>query len=84
MEYSINSFGHLVDGSVVLEPDNIQQRFDLVHVNFGGDGRCDGYYLPGSFDTSLDEYNEYDEDFDVDSGVSYNYNLGVMYLSYNL
>lgn len=80
LEYSVLSFN-------VQEPattnDNIQNRFDLVHVNFGSGGLCDGYYLPDAFDLTRDKYREYAEENDIDYDRNCVYDLNVEYLIYD-
>lgn len=69
---------------MVFRSDNVQHKFDLVHVNFGWNGTCDGYYLPGAFDTTSNEFNEYAESNDIDVIRSYDYSLNVYYITYDL
>ncbi len=53
-------------------------QFDLVHVNFGWDGRCDGYYIPRQFDTSQIKFDEWADENDIPSvSYDYNYNLSI-------
>ena len=86
LEYSQTGL-HPVDmgnGFTVNYPNNTQYQFDLVHVNFGWNGTCDGYYLPGAFDTSSNNFNEYAEENDNDVIRSYKYNLNINYVTYEL
>ena len=69
---------------IVYFPNNTQYQFDLVHVNFGWNGTCDGYYHPGSFDTSSDEFHDYAEEDDNAVVRPYNYDIDVRYLTYEL
>lgn len=69
---------------IVYFPNNTQYQFDLVHVNFGWNGTCDGYYHPGSFDTSSDEFHDYAEEDDNAVVRPYNYDINVRYLTYEL
>lgn len=64
--------------------DNIQHQFDLVHVNFGWNGTCDGYYLPGAFDASSDDYHDYAEENDNAVVRPYVYDIDVKYITYRL
>lgn len=64
--------------------DNFQYNFDLVHVNFGWDGECDGYYLPDAFDLTEDKYHEFAEENDINDIKPYIFNLDVNYMIYNL
>ena len=64
--------------------NHTQNRYDLLHINFGWGGACDGYYLPGAFNTSSNKYDDYKENNDIDVNSSYNYNLGVHYIVYDL
>ena len=63
---------------------NSQRNFDLVHVNFGWDGRCDGYYLPDAFDLTTDRYREYEESGDEEYEMQYVFDLNVTYLIYDM
>ena len=64
--------------------DNLQRTIDLVHVNFGWGGYCDGYYLPDAFDLNADKYREYAEEYDIESYESIIYDLNVKYVVYDL
>lgn len=79
--YSILGYSKI--NEIAGRPDNFQHNLDLVHVNFGWDGRCDGYYLPDAFDLTEDKYREYAEENDIDANSSYVYDLNVSYLIYD-
>lgn len=64
--------------------DNFQYNFDLVHINLGWGGMCDGYYLPGAFDLTQDKYREFAEEDDIDAYDAHVYDLNVSYLIYSL
>lgn len=68
----------------VGQVNNTQNRYDLLHINFGWGGACDGYYLPGAFNTSSNQYDDYKENNDIDVNSAYNFNLGVYYIVYDL
>lgn len=72
------------DGVIGDRPDSFQRNFDLVHVNFGWDGLCDGYYLPDAFDLTEEKYLEYAEEGDLRGISSYVFDIGVSYLIYDL
>ena len=80
LEYSVLSF-EIQEFATIT--DNIQYRFDLVHVNFGLEGLCDGYYLPDAFDLTQDKYSEYTEENDIDYDGNRVYDLNVEYLKYD-
>ena len=84
LEYSFIGSTHLHGEFSVGIINNIQSQFDLVHVNFGWNGVCDGYYHPGSFDTSSDEFHDYAEEDDNAVVRPYNYDIDVRYLTYEL
>lgn len=64
--------------------DNVQYRFDLVHVNFGWNGSYDGYFLLGAFDLTEDEYHDYAEENDIPYTTTIVYDLNVDYLKYDI
>lgn len=68
----------------VGQTNHTQNRYDLLHINFGWGGACDGYYLPGAFNTSSNQYDDYKENNDIDVNSAYNFNLGVYYIVYDL
>jgi len=86
LEYSLISFNNIVVSPGVMDAleDNLQRSLDLVHVNFGWGGSCDGYYLPDAFDLNADKYREYAEDDDDPSNMSYVYDLDILYTIYSL
>ena len=87
LEYSLLGLSTSDDapaGVIGNRPDNFQYNFDLVHINLGWNGKCDGYYLPDAFDLTKDKYREYAEENDIDWYSSYVYDLGVKYLIYEL
>ena len=57
---------------------------DLVHINFGWNGRCDGYYLPDAIDLTEAKYAEYAEDADIVLTSYRVYNLNIGYIIYSL
>lgn len=67
-----------------MEQDYNRSQFDLVHVNFGWNGSCDGYYIPGTFDLSTGEFDEYTEENDAVGTKPYIYKYVVEYLTYDL
>jgi hypothetical protein len=73
-----------VDGTTIYRDDYKQYSFDLLHINFGWNGAADGYYLPGAFDLTSDEFGGYREDEDIDVDMDRNYNLRVRYMFYEL
>ena len=85
LEYSL-LFGNSED----IAPDirsnleNVQYNFDLVHINLGWNGQCDGYYLPGAFDLTEDKYREYAEEQDEEHASLYVFDMNVKYLIYDL
>lgn len=86
LEYSLLQYEaiEIFVGETTLRQTNVQRNFDLVHINLGWKGWCDGYYLPDAFDLTQNKYEEYAEDND-DSGTSQHvYNLDVAYLVYDL
>ena len=74
----------IIPGVFQQREDNFQRRLDLVHVNFGIDGRCDGYYLPGVFDLSEDVFDGFYEENDRNTNLPYVFDLNVKYLIYDL
>lgn len=80
LEYSVLRF---VAQDLGVITDNVQEQFDLVHVNFGQDGLYDGYYLPDAFDLTQDKYREYAEDNDTGEDTICVYNLNVEYLIFD-
>lgn len=86
LEYSLIGYKHIETSPGVLQriQDYIRRNFDLVHVNLGREGECDGYYLPDAFDLSEDKYREYAEDNDRRGGSYAVYNLNVQYLIYDI
>ena len=62
----------------------MQRRFDLLHINLGWGGSCDGYYLPGSFDLSSNEFGEYDEENDGSNTAQQIYDIAVVYYMFDL
>ncbi|MBR4849638.1 MAG: C10 family peptidase [Alistipes sp.] len=64
--------------------DNVQYHFDLVHINLGKNGQCDGYYHPGAFDLTEDKYREYAEEHDTESTGTQVFDLNVKYLTYEM
>ena len=64
--------------------DNFQYNFDLVHINLGWNGQCDGYYLPDAFNLTEDKYREYAEEHDIDTSSSYVFDMLVVYLIYGM
>ncbi len=83
LEYSRYLYVKVGDSDIHRQ-DYLQYCFDLVHVNFGKGGDCDGYYLPEAFDLSEDKYREYAEENDKISGSHAVYDLNVQYLVYDL
>ena len=85
LEYSL-LFGNSEDITPDIRSslDNVQYNFDLVHINLGNLGQCDGYYLPGAFDLTEDKYREYAEEHDTESASSSVLDLNVKYLTYSL
>ena len=85
LEYSL-LFGNSEDIAPDIRSslDNVQYHFDLVHINLGWNGQCDGYYLPGAFDLTEDKYREYAEEHDTESASSSVFDLNVKYLTYSL
>lgn len=73
-------------GDVIIGLNIISKRHqsDLVHVNFGWNGICDGYYLPTAFNLSTSSNDEYVEDNDILAHGNYNFNIDVAYVLYNL
>lgn len=61
-----------------------RQQFDLVHVNFGWNGKSDGYYLPTSFNISAEAFREYIEENDISIYYNYNFASGIRYIIYEL
>lgn len=86
LEYSLIKFDAVEISPGVMDriEDNLQRTIDLVHVNFGWGGYCDGYYLPDAFDLNADKYREYAEEDDDPSNISYVYDLNVHYVVYSL
>ena len=87
LEYSIAVTKHISDelvGGIGYKRDLIRYHFDLVHVNFGWEGRCDGYYLPDAFDLTKTKYKEYSEESDSNDLLPYVFDLDVEYLTYEL
>lgn len=70
-------------GNPTLLTDNIQRNFDLVHINLGWGGYCDGYYLLDAFDLSESSYKEYAEEGDYGTADGYVYDLNVGYTIYD-
>lgn len=64
--------------------EDYRSQFDLVHVNFGWDGVCDGYYLPTSFDTTSSQYNDYAEENDINATNNRKYDFEIWHMIYNL
>lgn len=59
-------------------------QFDLVHVNFGYGGDCDGYYIPGAFDMTETEFDEWADEGDYASDImSRNYNFDIWQIFFN-
>ena len=81
LEYSQVKVNATTDGASIT---NTQRNFELVHVNFGWDGRCDGYYIPEAFDLNADEYREYAEPEDQEYATEKVYDLNVTYLIYEM
>ena len=81
LEYSTVAVEGSMSGSTVI---NRQYNFDLVHVNFGWSGQCDGYYLPDAFDLNADKYREYAEPNDEEYEKQNVYDLNFKYLIYEL
>lgn len=87
LEYTVLGFSTsegLPENVLGNRRDNFQYNFDLVHVNFGWDGECDGYYLPDAFDLTEDKYHEFAEENDINATMPRIYDLDVKYLIYNL
>ena len=86
LEYSVETFEQtdLSGSRPLIIPDNIQHNFDLVHVNFGWKGKCDGYYLPEAFDLTEDKYKEYIEEGDIIHYENLILNVNTQYLIYDL
>lgn len=86
LEYSVLAYLMVEEapGLIHRKPDNLQFNFDLVHVNFGYEGDLDGYYLPGAFDSSRDEFRDYAEENDEKNRSGYVYNMNVEYLIYDM
>lgn len=72
LEYSVLTYLMVEEapGLIRRKPDNLQFNFDLAHVNFGYGGDLDGYYLPGAFDSSRDEFRDYAEENDKKTAVA--------------
>ena len=86
LEYSLIKFDTVEISPGVMDriEDNLQRTIDLVHVNFGWGGYCDGYYLPDAFDLNADKYREYAEDNDKELKMEYVFELNPAYIIYNL
>ena len=86
LEYSVLTYLMVEEapGIIGRKPDNLQFSFDLVHVNFGEGGDLDGYYLPGAFDSSRDEFRDYAEENDLKNSSGNVYNMNVEYLIYDM
>ena len=86
LEYSLLGFSQVevLPGVQELREDNFQHRMDLVHINFGWNGRCDGYYLPDAIDLTEAKYAEYAEDADIVLTSYRVYNLNIGYIIYSL
>ena len=84
LEYTYTTFhggmGHGTTGQVI----NTQNRYDLLHINFGWGGQGDGYYLPGAFNVASNTYDDYREENDIDVNWSRNYSIEVKYIVYDL
>ena len=86
LEYSLLGFSQVevLPGVQELREDNFQHRMDLVHINFGWDGRSDGYYLPDAIDLTEAKYAEYAEDGDIVGTMNRVYNLNLEHIMYTL
>ncbi len=84
LQYTTILLGASTIGGNQAENDYRQDTFDLVHVNFGWSGACDGYYLLNAFDVSSNEFDDYNEDDDIEYNLNYKFNLNVNYTTYNL
>ena len=77
-------YRYIIYNLLTMEQDYNRSQFDLVHVNFGWNGSCDGYYVPGAFDLSTGEFDEYTEENDAVGTKPYIYKYVVEYLTYDL
>lgn len=59
-------------------------QFDLIHINFGWNGKSDGYYAPTAFDITEDEYRKYIEDNDIGIYYNYDFSSNIHYIIYEL
>lgn len=75
-------YTHDVVSGLNITPN--RQQFDLVHVNFGWNGKSDGYYLPTSFNISAEAFREYIEENDISIYYNYNFASGIRYIIYEL
>lgn len=87
LEYSKNTF--YVEDSTAINPSlgeilSQQRRFDLIHVNFGWNGSCDGYYTPGAFDLYASEFWEYNEAWDIYNPSNAVYDINVHSIVFEL
>ncbi len=84
LQYTFTSYTNNNQGVSNLIENYNQHRFDLVHINFGWNGNCDGYYLPGVFDSTKNEFIDYREDEDMPTVGEYFYDIVFCYLMYEL
>ncbi|MBR3892802.1 MAG: C10 family peptidase [Alistipes sp.] len=85
LQYTHSSLEAVSDGGeTIFREEKRQRMFDLLHINLGWGGSCDGYYLPGSFDLSSNEFGEYDEENDGSNTVQQIYDIAVAYYMFDL
>lgn len=85
LQYTYSSWEPVSDGGEsIFREEKRQRMFDLLHINLGWGGSCDGYYLPGSFDLSSNEFGEYDEENDGSYTAQRNYDINVVYYMFDL
>lgn len=85
LQYTHSSLeGVSVGGETIFREEKRQRMFDLLHINLGWGGSCDGYYLPGSFDLSSNEFGEYDEENDGSNTAQRIYDINVVYYMFDL
>ena len=86
LEYSVISSDIIGPGleNPAVFIDTTQLKFDLVHINLGWKGSCDGYYLPDAFDLTKKKYEEYAELNDYPSTSQHVYDLNIGYTVYDM